>query len=86
MGVNLNQEVMTKGVLRAGAAYMVNDYNQPTPNNRVDNDVKALIGFDYNIKEWLKIGVDYILWNRNSNTSIYNFADNRFMMTVGVTY
>ena len=84
-GVNLSQTVFTKGVVKAGAAYSVNDYNQPA-SGRADDNYRALIGFDYHIKEWLTTGVDYIYWSRDSTNSYYNFSDNRVMMTVWVTY
>jgi hypothetical protein len=85
-GVNLKQDVMTKGVLRAGAGYAVDNYNQPASDNREDGIYNALIGFDYYVKEWLRIGVEYRYWERDSNIRIYDFTDNRFMMTVGVVY
>lgn len=81
-GVNLNQAVFTKGVLKAGAGYALNDYNNP----RDDKNYKALVGFDYYIKDWLMAGVGYRYWDRDSNNDVYDFADNRFMMTVGVSY
>ena len=86
VGINLSQDVMTKGVLRAGAGYSRDDYNQPAADTREDNNYKALIGFDYYINDWLKAGVEYRYWDRDSNEGINDFKDNRFMMTVGVAY
>ena len=86
IGVDLKQDVMAKGVLRAGAGYSVNSYNQPVPDNREDDNYRALIGFDYYILEWLMAGVEYRYWDRESNYDINSFKDNRFMMTVGIAY
>jgi len=46
----------------------------------------VLIGFDYHILEWLTTGVEYRYWDRESNYDTNSFTDNRFMMTVGLTY
>ena len=85
-GVNLNQAVMTKGILRAGAGYALHDYNQPYIDKRKDDNYKALIGFDYYIQDWLMAGVEYRYWDRESNEDINSFKDNRFMMTVAIAY
>jgi hypothetical protein len=86
IGVNLNQDIMTRGVLRIGAGYAIHDYNQPYSNKREDNNFKTLVGFDYYITDWLMAGVEYRYWNRDSNYHDFDFNDNRFMMTLGVTY
>ncbi len=85
-GLNVSQNVLTKGVLRAGAGYSVHDYNQPSADTRSDDNYKVLLGFDYYIREWLMAGVEYRYWDRDSNYDVYDFKDNRFMITIGVVY
>jgi hypothetical protein len=85
-GLNLNQDVLSKGRVRAGAGYALHDYNQPVADTREDDNYRLLLGFDYYIREWLMAGLEYRYWDRDSNLDIYDFTENRFMVTVGVAY
>jgi len=85
-GLNVSQNVMTKGVVRAGAGYALHDYNQPAADPRSDKNYKLMLGVDYYFLEWLMAGLEYRYWDRNSNFDGYDFQDNRFMMTVGIVY
>lgn len=85
-GLNVSQNVLTKGMLRAGAGYALHDYNQPAADARSDKNYKLMLGFDYYFVEWLMAGLEYRYWDRNSNFDGYDFQDNRFMMTVGIVY
>lgn len=85
-GLNLFQDVMTRGRLRAGAGYALHDYNQPAADKRKDNNYRALIGFDYYFLDWLMAGLEYRFWERDSNVRIYEFTDNRFMITLAAAY
>ncbi len=86
-GVNLNQTILTNGVIRAGLGYAIQDYNHPVGvAERSDDNIRALLGFDYYFREWLMAGLEYRYWDRDSDVSAYDFTVNRFMATVGVTY
>lgn len=86
IGLNLQQTILTKFVLNAGVGYSKNEYNLPVANTRTDDNYLANIGLDYNIREWLGVGVGYYLNRKNSNIETNEFTDNKFMISLRAVY
>ena len=86
IGLNLQQTILTKFVLNAGVGYSKNEYNLPAVNARTDDNYLANIGLDYNIREWLGVGIGYYLNRKNSNIETNEFTDNKFMISLRALY
>ncbi len=86
IGLNLQQTILTKFTLNAGVGYSKNEYNLPVANARTDDNYLANIGLDYNIREWLGVGIGYNLNRKNSNIDTNEFTDNKFMISLRALY
>lgn len=86
ISLNLRQAVLTKFSLNAGVGYSKNEYNLPVENARTDDNYQANIGLDYNIREWLGVGIGYNLNRKNSNIDTNEFTDNKFMISLKAQY
>lgn len=86
IGFNLQQKLLAKLSLYAGINYSKNEYNLPIGNERSDNNYLANVGLEYNIQEWLGVGVGYNYNRKDSNIGAYEFVDNQFMASVKVVY
>jgi hypothetical protein len=86
IGLSLQQKLLLKLSLRAGLTYSRNEYNVPVGGERTDNNYLANVGLDYNIQEWLTVGVGYNYNRKNSNIDIQEFTDNQYMAQVKVVY
>ncbi|MBA4421786.1 MAG: hypothetical protein C0390_01650 [Syntrophus sp. (in: bacteria)] len=86
IGLNLQQTFLTKFTLNAGVGYSKNEYNLPVANARTDDNYLANIGLDYNIREWLGVGIGYYLNRKNSNIDTNEFTDNKFMISLKVLF
>ncbi|MHB8772554.1 MAG: outer membrane beta-barrel protein [Syntrophales bacterium] len=86
VGLSVQQKLLLKLVLNAGFTYSRNEYNLPVGNERTDKNYLANLGLDYNIQEWLTVGVGYNLNRKDSNIDIQEYTDNRFIAQVKVVY
>lgn len=86
IGINLRQLIFTKAQLYAGATYSRNDYNLSEGEPRKDDNYKANIGIYYLIRGWMRVGVGYDYWKKNSDRSEYEFTDNRFTASLSIVY
>ena len=86
IGITLQQKLFTKFLLNAGLNYSKNEYNLPVGNERSDNNYKGNIGLDYNIQEWLSVGVAYNYNRKDSNIEASEFVDNQFMASLKIVY
>lgn len=87
-GVNVlvQQTILRKFILSAGAAYSKNDYNLPETNPREDDNYLANVSLDYKIRDWLTAGVGYTYNKKDSNYDENSFEDNRVMFMVSFVY
>lgn len=86
IGINLRQLIFTKAQLYAGATYSRNDYNIYEGEPRKDDNYKANIGIYYLIRGWMRVGVGYDYWKKDSDRSEYEFTDNRFTASLSIVY
>jgi uncharacterized protein (PEP-CTERM system associated) len=82
----LQQKILRKFTLIVGGSYSINDYNQPTPKDRDDDNYKANIDLTYKIQEWLSAGIGYYYWKKDSNYRENDFTDNQFKVSVSLVY
>lgn len=86
IGITLSQKFLTKFVLMAGLSYSKNEYNLPVGTERVDDNYLANIGVNYNIREWMTLGIGYNYNRKNSNVEVQEFVDNQFLVSLKVVY
>jgi hypothetical protein len=93
VGFNLRQEFLRKLVFSAGFTYSLNDYENATavdiwgrPVDREDDNYIATAGLDYNIQDWISLGVAYKYNQKNSNDDSNDFTDNQVMATLKLSY
>ena len=82
IGLSLNQKLFNKFILILGGVYSAMDFN----SDREDDNYKANVGLDYQIREWLSAGVNYRYWRKDSNDTSYDFNDNQFMLSLNARY
>jgi putative beta-barrel porin BBP2 len=87
ISINLKQVVLSKISLLVGAAYSTHDYEDSIENpGREDDNYTARLGIEYLINEWLMAGADYTYREKDSNYGEFDYKDNKFMVTLGLTY
>lgn len=86
IGLSLQQKILTKYTLTAGVAYSVNDYNMPLNNAREDDNYKANVGIDYQIRDWLSAGAGYKYKRKESNYPENDYTDNQFLISIRGVY
>ena len=89
IGVGLQQTFLTKFTANLGLNYSINDYNTPTTSSsekRSDKNYVFLAGLNYQIRDWLGVGVGYKFNNKESNDHINEFLDNQFSVAVNLVY
>jgi uncharacterized protein (PEP-CTERM system associated) len=86
IGLTLQQKLLLKLTLKAGVTYSRNEYNVPVGSERTDNNYLANVGLDYNIQDWLTVGVAYNYNRKDSNVDIQEYADNQYMAQLKVVY
>lgn len=84
ISINLKQVVLSKISLLVGAAYSTHDYEDSI--GREDDNYTARLGIEYLINEWLMAGADYTYREKDSNYGEFDYKDNKFMVTLGLTY
>jgi len=87
--VGLRQTFLTKFTANLGLNYSINDYNTPTTSSsekRSDKNYVFLAGLNYQIREWLGVGVGYKFNKKESNDRINEFQDNQFSVAVNLVY
>ena len=78
----MQKVILPKFTLTVGGVYSVNDYNTP----QEDDNYKANIGLDYQIKDWLTAGVAYRYEKKDSNYAENDYTDNQFMISLRGVY
>ncbi len=86
IGVQLQQQFLRKFLLKLGASYSKNEYNQPAADKRKDDNYLANAGIDWKLQEWLTLGAGYHYNKKSSNYDANSFTDNRFLANVTLTY
>jgi len=89
VGLDYEQTFATVASFRIGGVYSQDKYNMPELNgveDREDDNLKFNIGLDYHILEWLKAGIAYQYWKKDSNYAYNDYTDNRFTGLIGATY
>lgn len=86
IGLNLQQKLLLKLTLNTGLTYSRNEYNLPVGSERTDNNYLANVGLDYNIQDWLTVGIGYNYNRKDSNIESQAFVSNQFMAQVKVVY
>jgi len=86
VGLRLKQTILTKFVLTIGGNYSRNDYNLPVADKRVDNNYIGFAGFDYNIQDWITVGVNYKHMKKDSNIVINEYKDDQIMTMLKLLY
>ena len=87
ISINLKQVILSELSLLVGAAYSMHDYEDSIYNpGREDDNYIGRLGVEYLINEWLLAGADYTYREKNSNYGGYDYKDNKFQVTLGMTY
>jgi len=86
MGLNLSQKFLTKFTFSVGGSYGKNDYNDPVPKKKKQDNYLFDIGLDYQIQDWLAAGIGYSFMKKDSNYRQDEFKDNQFSMSVSLVY
>jgi len=86
VGLSLNQVILTKFVFNLSGYYSRDVFNLPATNNRVDNNYTAIAGLNYNIQDWMTVGVSYMFMKKDCNITVNEFRDERFMATLKFLY
>jgi len=86
VGLSLQQVFLDKITLFVGTTLSQNDYNVFDDKRRKDDNYKVGLGFDYEIRDWLRTGLSYSYWRKDSNITKYDFTDNRFMAKLDIVY
>lgn len=87
ISINLKQVILSELSLLVGAAYSKHDYkNSINDHGREDDNYKARLGIEYLINEWLMAGADYTYREKDSSSGENDYKDNKFMVTLGLTY
>ena len=85
--INLKQVILSELRLLVGAAYSKYSYKDSRDySGRKDHNYKARLGIEYFINEWLMAGADYTYREKYSNYADSDYKDNKFMVTLGLTY
>ena len=83
---NIQQQLLAKLYLLAGASYSKNEYNIPVGKERTDDNYLGNIGLKYEIRDWLSVGFGYNSNRKDSNVDTEEFSDNQFMASVKIVY
>ena len=83
VGLSLKQTILRKLVLSIGGMYSKNEYNT---NHRTDDNYSANGGLEYNIQEWMSIGVGYNYKQKFSNFKDNEYTDNQFVASLKLVY
>lgn len=86
VGLSLQQVFLDKITLFVGTTLSQNDYNVFDDKRRKDDNYKVGLGLDYEIRDWLRTGLSYSYWRKDSNITKYDFTDNRFMAKLDIVY
>jgi hypothetical protein len=90
IGVGLKQTFLTKFTANLGAIYSLNDYNTfittSTSDKRSDKNYIFTAGLNYQIQDWLGVGVGYKFNKKDSNDRIYQYDDNQVTFAVNLVY
>ena len=86
VSLSLNQVILTKFVFNLIGYYSRDVFNLPATNNRVDNNYIAIAGLNYNIQDWMAVGVSYMFMKKDCNITVNEFRDERFMATLKFLY
>jgi hypothetical protein len=86
ISLNLQQVMVEKLTLNVGVVYSENDYNEPEPKEREDDNFKAKIDFNYQIQDWLSAQAGYQYWDKDSNYDSFEFTDNQLMISLSIVY
>ena len=87
IGINLKQVILSELSLLVGATYSTHDYEDSIDNRgREDDNYMARLGIEYLINEWFMAGADYTYRKKDSNRGGYDYKDNKFQVTLGMTY
>jgi putative beta-barrel porin BBP2 len=87
ISINLKQVILSELSLLVGAAYSTHDYEDSTDYpGREDDNYRARIGIEYLINEWVMASADYTYREKDSNYGEFEYKDNKFMVTLGLTY
>jgi hypothetical protein len=86
VGLGFEQLLLDKLTLSVGGIYSENDYNVFQDEERKDDNYKANIGLEYRLQDWVRAGVSYNYWRKDSSIPRYDFTDNRFVATLSFVY
>jgi hypothetical protein len=86
VGLSLQQVFRDKITLLVGTTLSQNDYNAYEDRPRKDDNYKVHIGLDYDIRDWLRAGLSYSYWRKDSDMTRYDFTNHRYMATIDVVY
>jgi len=86
VGLNLRQKFLRKFTFRLGGSYGKNDYNDPVPKKKKQDNYLFDTGLDYQIQDWLTAGIGYSYMKKDSNYRQDEFKDNMFIMSVSLIY
>jgi hypothetical protein len=83
--VNIDYQhlVAQKHLLKAGAGYQKNDYSETA---RTDDIWNLMLGWDYNLQQWITLGLVYKLRNRDSSAIDSDYTDNRISVYCRMTF
>ncbi len=84
----LTYKLSTKITGLLTASYEVDEYNEEVTLDgipmREDTIWEASAGLRYSLKKWMKIGLDYLHKNRNSNFESFDYKENRYSLRVNL--
>ncbi len=86
IGLGLQQVVLEKMIFTVNGLYSEHDYNEWLGGHRKDDNYRASLDFEYRIKDWVRAGLGYKYWKKDSNAKEYGFTDNQFMATIEIVY
>jgi hypothetical protein len=86
VGVGLEQMLLDNLTLSLAGIYSEHDYNIFQDEKRKDDNYKFNVGLEYRLKDWVRAGVSYNYWRKDSDLSRFDFTDNRFIGTLRFVY
>jgi hypothetical protein len=96
IGIKAEQQFFTKFKVGAGLSYAWNDYNRAPvgriaalpakTDKRSDNNFTGNVFFDYQIQDWVGVGLSYDYMQKTSNYEENEYTDNKVTFAVKFVY
>jgi hypothetical protein len=81
-GIRLEKILLRRMSLTLGARYAKRDYSIPIDSPREDDEYHGNIGFKYRITHWSRAGVGYRYKKKDSNYTVHEYVNNKFIISL----